>query len=106
MQAMSADDATPDTWRDKLFFLSLAPRLGLQEVRTLWHVPGTWPTIGEWLQGRTGHAFPVMAHMASDRPRRALAHVLDMHIGPAGLLPAVHKQLAAMVYAAGVRIHY
>jgi hypothetical protein len=65
-------------------------------------VPSRWPAIGEFLQERTWHDFPVLARLRSNRVRRSIASILPENLDTASSVIGV-KVLTGAVFAEIVR---
>ena len=109
-QAAARDGLRADTWKHRICMVPLFPALAWHEMRTLSSTPATWPKIGQWLQDRVGHRFPVLAHLHSDRARRSIATGLDINLNPArreNNIPSPLKHLAGVLCseAASLQAH-
>lgn len=89
-----------DGLRTKLRLLPLLPAVIQADRKWQRGVPGRWPDAGAFLRERTGHDFPVLARLHSDRVRRSIASMLLTNLDPASSDVGIDtKVLAGAVFA-------
>src|SRR5436305_2147805 len=89
-----------DTLATKLAFLRYVPAAIRLEGTWTRGVPSRWPAVGAYLEERTGHDFPLLAKVGSQRAVKAITTVLRDNLSAADSplgLPV--KILAGLVYA-------
>jgi hypothetical protein len=60
-------------------------------------VPGAWPAVGQYLQQRTGHDFPVLGRLRHKRAVRALATMLRDNLDAGASVISIPRKLAAAI---------
>ena len=84
----------------KLRVIPLLPSALRLDARWQRGVPGRWPAAGTFLRQRTGHDFPVLAHLQHRRAARAVATMLRDNLDPASSVIGLRaKVLAGAVFA-------
>ena len=92
-----------DTLATKLAFLRYVPAALRLEGSWTRGVPSRWPAVGAYLQARTGHDFPLLAKVASQRAVKAIATALRDNLTAADSRLGLRvKNLAGLVYASVV----
>ncbi|HEY4562916.1 MAG TPA: hypothetical protein VIJ36_08045 [Thermoanaerobaculia bacterium] len=89
-----------DTLTTKLAFLRYVPAAIRLEGTWTRGVPSRWPAVGAYLKERTGHDFPLLAKIGSQRAVKAITTVLRDNLNAADSplgLPV--KILTGLVYA-------
>lgn len=61
-------------------------------------VPDRWPAVGEFLQQRTGHSFPVLSRLRHRRAIRAIATMIKVNLGES-VIGREDKLAAGLTYA-------
>ncbi|MGJ5666644.1 carboxymuconolactone decarboxylase family protein [Rhodococcus aetherivorans] len=93
----------PDRFVDLLGLLPVLPSVIRADKHWTSGVPHSWPAVGIHLRQRTGHDFPILAHLSHGRAIRALAAVLGANTDPKqSRLGLRAKHLAGLVYANAV----
>lgn len=89
-----------DGLRTKLRVVPLIPGAIRYDRRWQRGTPSRWPAVGIFLAERTGHDFPVLSRLRSNRARRAMASMLRENLDPAttGVGMGV-KVLAGAIFA-------
>jgi len=64
-------------------------------------VPDRWPAVGEFLQRKTGHNFPVLAHLRHRRAIRAIATMIKENLSDS-VVGHDQKLAAGLIYAKSV----
>lgn len=89
-----------DTLATKLAFLRHVPAALKLEGSWTRGVPSRWPAVGAYLEARTGHDFPLLAKVGSQRAVKAITTVLRDNLSAAdSRLGLPVKILAGLVYA-------
>ena len=92
-----------DTLATKLAFLRHVPAALRLEGTWTRGVPSRWPAVGTYLKEQTGHDFPLLAKVSSQRAVKAIATVLRDNLSAANSrLGQGVKILAGLVYASVV----
>ncbi|MFY9824116.1 MAG: hypothetical protein WAM82_22255 [Thermoanaerobaculia bacterium] len=92
-----------DTLATKLAFLRYVPAAVKLEGTWTRGVPSRWPAVGSYLEAQTGHDFPLLAKVSSQRAVKAIATVLRDNLAAAdSRLGLPVKLLAGLVYATAV----
>jgi alkylhydroperoxidase family enzyme len=92
-----------DTLATKLAFLRYVPAALRLEGSWTRGVPSRWPAVGAYLEAHTGHGFPLLSKVSSQRAVKAVATVLrDNLIAADSRLGLRVKVLAGLVYASVV----
>jgi alkylhydroperoxidase family enzyme len=101
--ALRARPGGGDTLGTKLGLLRHLPAALRLERAWTRGVPARWPAVGAYLKERTGHDFPLLARVRSQRAVRAITTVLrDNLVAADSHLGLRLKYLTGLVYAAGV----
>jgi alkylhydroperoxidase family enzyme len=94
----------PDTLGTRLGLLRHVPAAIRLERSWTRGVPARWPAVGTYLKAETGHDFPLLAQVQSQRAVRAIATVLRDNLTASGSHLGLRvKSLAGLVYASVVR---
>lgn len=89
-----------DGLRTKLRLLPLLPAAIRTDRKWQRGVPGRWPDAGAFLCERTGHDFPVLERLHSNRVRRSITSMLTTNLDPASSVVGIDtKMLAGAVFA-------
>jgi alkylhydroperoxidase family enzyme len=92
-----------DTLATKLAFLRHVPAALKLEGTWTRGVPSRWPAVGTYLEAQTGHGFPLLAKVSSQRAVKAIATVLRDNLSAADSRLGLRvKVLAGLVYASVV----
>ena len=95
---------TPDGLRTKLRLLPLLPAAIRFDRKWQRDTPARPESVGRWLVAHTGHGFPTLARLHSNRVRRAAATMLRDNLDAATSVVGLDaKVLAGAVYAAVVQ---
>lgn len=98
--SLAARSGGPDTLATKLALLRHVPAAIRLERSWTRGVPPAWPEVGTWLKETTGHDFPLLAKVRSQRAVRAIATVLRDNLTASGSRLGLRtKVLAGLVYA-------
>ena len=90
-----------DGLRTRLRMIPLLPAVIRYDRRVQRGVPKGWPAVGQFLNDTCGHEFPVLAHVRSDRARRALASMLRANLDPSATVVGIDVKVhAGAVFAA------
>jgi hypothetical protein len=65
-------------------------------------VPDTWPSVGDFLREKTGHAFPVLSRLRHRRAVRAIATMIKDNLGES-VIGRENKLAAGLIYAETVK---
>jgi alkylhydroperoxidase family enzyme len=102
LEPTTAPDSAPpvDGWRTRLRLLRLLPAAVRYDRSCQQGVPKRWPAVGTHLRDRTGHDFPVLAQLRSERARRSVASMLRANLDASTTLVGIEaKVLAGAVFA-------
>jgi alkylhydroperoxidase family enzyme len=89
-----------DGLRTKLRVVPLLPAAIRLDRRWQQGTPSRWPAVGAFLAERTGHDFPVLGRLRSNRARRAMASMLRENLDPATTKVGMDvKVLAGAIFA-------
>ena len=96
--APAGDPPRADSLVRRLSVIRYAPQaLRLDRMWTA-GVPDRWPAVGEYLQQRTGHSFPVLSRLRHRRAIRAIATMIKDNLGES-VIGRENKLAAGLIYA-------
>ncbi|HKV08407.1 MAG TPA: hypothetical protein VJ725_09730 [Thermoanaerobaculia bacterium] len=95
---LPGDPPAADSLMARLSVVRYAPQaLKLDKIWTA-GVPDRWPAVGEFLQERTGHSFPVLSRLRHRRAIRAIATMIKDNLGES-VIGRDNKLAAGLIYA-------
>ncbi|MGH9263973.1 MAG: hypothetical protein ACRD1D_04715 [Acidimicrobiales bacterium] len=92
-----------DGLRTRLRMIPLLPAVIRYDRRAQRGMPKRWPAVGRFLRDTCGHDFPVLAHLRSNRARRAIASMLVANLDSQSTIVGIDVKVhAGAVFAAVV----